>query len=88
MKILIKLIKFMYYKIDAELWNEKSKIVRKKIKKILEILLTAEDKRPEAFWIRIPERFVTEKERHNFIQQTINFVNRKTRTINKTKYVT
>tara|TARA_R100000951_G_scaffold31179_1_gene26739 strand:+ start:31 stop:213 length:183 start_codon:yes stop_codon:yes gene_type:complete len=59
--------------------------VKKKIKKIMNIIFSESDK-PKTFWISIPEYFQNEQERHRFIQRTINFVNRKTKTHSKTTY--
>ena len=53
--------------------------MKEKIKAILKILLKRDEK-PKAYWIRIPAKFHTDKERHEFVQQTINFVNKKTTT--------
>jgi len=60
--------------------------VKHKIKKIWKILFLEESEKPKTFWISIPEYFQTEDEKHKFIQNTINFVNRKTKTTNKTVY--
>lgn len=46
----------------------------------------SESEKPKTFWISIPEYFQTEQDRHRFIQRTINFVNRKTKTSTKTTY--
>ncbi len=46
----------------------------------------SENEKPKTFWISIPEYFQNDEERHRFIQRTINFVNRKTKTIIKTTY--
>ena len=51
----------------------------------MDIIFSESDK-PKTFWISIPEYFQNEDERHKFIQKTINFVNRKTKTQNKTTY--
>jgi hypothetical protein len=59
--------------------------VKKKIEKIIEIIFS-ESEKPKTFWISIPEYFPNENERHKFIQKTINFVNHKTKTINKRTY--
>ena len=59
--------------------------MKKKIEKIMEIIFS-ESEKPKTFWISIPEYFQNEDERHKFIQKTINFVNRKTKTQNKTTY--
>lgn len=60
--------------------------MKQKIKKIWKILFFEESEKPKTFWISIPEYFPNENERHKFIQKTIHFVNRKTKTINKTVY--
>tara|TARA_R110000787_G_scaffold50085_3_gene119702 strand:+ start:587 stop:736 length:150 start_codon:yes stop_codon:yes gene_type:complete len=46
----------------------------------------SETEKSKTFWISIPEHFTNEKEKNEFIQQTITFVNRKTKTKNKTIY--
>ena len=60
--------------------------MKKKLKKILQILLSKDNEKSKTFWISIPEHFSNENERHKFIQKTINFVNIKTKTITNTKY--
>ena len=49
-------------------------------------IIFSESDKPKTFWISIPEYFQNEQERHRFIQRTINFVNRKTKTHSKTTY--
>ena len=49
-------------------------------------MFSHKEEKPKTFWISIPEYFQNEEDKHKFIQNTINFVNTKTKTYHKTRY--
>ena len=53
--------------------------MKHRLKKIFSLLFTDEGREPKAYWIRIPQRFHNEKEKNEFLQKTITFVNNKTK---------
>ena len=49
-------------------------------------MFSDEEEKPRTFWICFPEYFNDEAEREKFLERTVKFLYRKTKTHNKTNY--